>query len=216
MTDFIVHGIPGSPFLRAVIATLEEKGAPYQLKPLPPGGHRTEAYLAMHPFGRVPVIQHGDFTLYETQAVLRYIDATCDGAALQPKDPQTAARMNQLLGINDWYFFPKIGVPIVFQRIVGPILMGLTPDEAIIAAALPDAANCTGVIKGFLSDRAFLVGDALTLADLHLYPHLAMLAQTPEGRSLMNGTRLEAWLQRMAARPSMIASQPPEALRWLV
>ena len=74
MSEFIVHGIPGSPFMRAVLATLEEKGAPYRLQALNPGEARSDAYRRLHPFSRIPVVQHGDFTLYETQAILRYID----------------------------------------------------------------------------------------------------------------------------------------------
>ena len=216
MSEFIVHGIPGSPFMRAVLATLEEKGAPYRLQALNMGEARGEAYRRLHPFSRIPAVQHGDFTLYETQAILRYVDAVCDGPALQPKDPRAAARMNQLMGINDWYFFPQVGVPVVFQRIVGPVIMGMKPDEAVIAAAQPNAANCIRVLNEMLGDQAFLTGEALSLADLQLFPQLDYFGQCPEGRALIGGTKLEAWLQRMAARPSMQATLPPEPLRQAV
>lgn len=213
MSEFIVHGILGSPFMRAVLAGLEEKSASYELKPVAPGEHRGEAYRKMHPFSRVPVVQHGDFTLYETQAILRYIDAVCPGPALQPADPKRAAVMNQICGISDWYFFPQVGVPVVFQRIVGPLLLGQPADEAVVAAAQPNAANCTRVLNDLLGDQAFLAGDSLTLADLMLFPHMAYFSQTPEGRSLLAGTKLKGWIERMAARPSMEATQPPEPLR---
>ena len=216
MSEFIVHGIPGSPFLRSVLATLEEKGAPYRLQMLNPGEHRGEAYRRLHPFSRIPAVQHGDFTLYESQAILRYVDAVADGPALQPKAPRAAARMNQLMGINDWYFFPQVGVPVVFQRLVGPVILGVTPDEAVIAAAQPDAANCIRVINEFLGDQPFLAGEALSLADLLLFPQLEYFGQCPEGRALIGGTRLDGWMQRMAARPSMQATLPPEPLRQAV
>jgi len=216
MSEFIVHGIPGSPFMRAVLAALEEKGATYRLQALNPGEHRTEAYRRLHPFNRIPAVQHGDFTLYETQAILRYIDAVCDGPALQPKDPRAAARMNQLMGINDWYFFPQVGVPVVFQRVVGPVLIGLKPDEAVIAAAQPNAANCIRVINDILGDQAFLTGETLSLADLQLFPQLDYFGQTPEGRALIGGTALNGWMQRMAARPSLQATLPPEPFRQAV
>lgn len=216
MSEFIVHGIPGSPFMRAVMAALEEKRAPYRLQALSPGEHRGEAYRRLHPFSRMPVVQHGDFTLYETQAILRYVDEVCDGPALQPKDPRAAARMNQLLGINDWYVFAQVGVPVVFQRIVGPVLMGVIPDEAIIAAAQPNAANCIRVIDAILGDQSFLTGETLSLADLALFPQLDYFGQCPEGRALIGGTALGAWMQRMAARPAMQATLPPEPLRQAV
>ena len=76
MSSFVVHNIPGSPFGRAVLATLEEKGASYRLAPVAPGTLKSEAHLALHPFGRIPVLDHDGFRLYETSAVdrLRWID----------------------------------------------------------------------------------------------------------------------------------------------
>jgi glutathione S-transferase len=216
MSEFVVHGIPGSPFVRAALAALEEKGAGYRMQPLGPGEHRSEAYRRLHPFNRVPVLQHGDFTLYETQAILRYIDAVCDGPALQPSDPKAAARMNQAMGVNDWYFFPQVGIPVVFQRIVGPVLLGTKADEAVVAAAQPNAANCMRALSDILGDNPFLAGDSVSLADLLLFPQLDYFGQTPEGRALMDGKPLGAWLQRMARRPSMLATLPPEPLRQAV
>jgi hypothetical protein len=52
MSEFVVHTIPGSPFARAVFATLEEKGARYRIAPLAPGAHKSPEHLARHPFGR--------------------------------------------------------------------------------------------------------------------------------------------------------------------
>ena len=63
MTDIVVHGIPGSPFLRAVQMGLEEKRATYRVHAMAPGEHKSETFLLKHPFGRVPLFEHGDFTL---------------------------------------------------------------------------------------------------------------------------------------------------------
>ena len=71
MSEFTVHSVPGSPFGRAVLATLEEKGAAYRLAPVAPGTMRAPEHLARHPFGRVPVLEHNGFSLYESQAILR-------------------------------------------------------------------------------------------------------------------------------------------------
>jgi glutathione S-transferase len=121
--------------------------------------------------------------------------------------------MNQIIGINDWYLFPQVARIIVFQRIVGPVIMGTTPDEAAIAAAVPDAERCLGELDRLLGEQPFLAGNHLSLADLQLAPQLAYLAATPEGAKIMAGTRLKAWLGRMDARPSMQATLPPEPLR---
>ncbi len=213
MSEFVIHGVPGSPFLRAVMLTMEEKGAPYRVQAMGPGDSRGEEHLRRHPFGRIPAIEHGDVQLYETQAILRYIDAVFPGPALQPADPRAAARMNQVMGINDWYLFPQVSAVLVFQRIVGPILMGTQPDEAAIAACVPNAQRCIGALNALLGGSAFMAGEALSLADLILAPQIDYVAATPEGKVLLKATPLEAWLTCMTARPSMQATLPPEPLR---
>jgi glutathione S-transferase len=211
MSEFIVYGVPGSPFMRSVCAAMEEKGEPYRIHALGPS--EREARAKLHPFGRIPVIDHGDFRLYETQAILRYIDAVFPTPALQPTDPKAIGRMNQFIGINDWYLFPQVARIIVFQRIVGPVIMGTTPDEAACAAAIPDAERCLNELERLLGDQSFLAGDQLSIADLLLVPQLAYLAATPECARILQDTRLNTWLGRMEARASMQATLPPEPLR---
>jgi glutathione S-transferase len=213
MSEFIVYGVPGSPFMRSVCAAMEEKGEPYRIHAFGPGEMRGETHRKLHPFGRVPVIDHGDFRLYETQAILRYIDAVFPKPVLQPTDSKAAARMNQIIGINDWYLFPQVARIIVFQRIVGPVILGTTPDEAACAAAVPDAERCLHELDRLLGDQPFLAGDQLSIADLLLAPQLGYLAITPECAKIMQATRLKAWLGRMEARASMQATLPPEPLR---
>src|SRR5262245_44566719 len=134
MSEFVVHSVPGSPFGRAVLAALEEKRAAYRLAPVPPGAMKTEPHLARHPFGRVPVLDHGGFSLYETQAILRYLDRVLPGQALSPSEPQALARMDQVMNVSDWYLFQGVVNVIGFQRIVLPLLLGGVTDEAAVAA----------------------------------------------------------------------------------
>jgi len=213
MSEVVVYGVPGSPFMRSVLVALEEKRAPYRVEPLAPGTLKTDEYRRLHPFGRVPAIRHGEFHLYETQAILRYVDAAFPGPALQPSDPEAIARMNQVIGINDWYLFPLVARVIVFERIVGPALFGKTPDEEAIAAALPDAQLCLGELDRLLGRNEHLAGADFSLADVQLAPQIEYLAATPEGASILAGTALRAWLERVGERASMRATLPPEALR---
>jgi len=212
MSDIVVYGVPGSPFLRAVQMGLEEKNVAYRLQAMGPGESKTETYLKKHPFGRVPAFEHGDFSLYETQAILRYIDDVFPEPPLKPRDPRAAARMNQIIGINDWYFFPKVAAVIVFQRIIGPKLLGTATDEAAIAAAMPMAGLCIRELDRLLGAQQFLAGDRLSIADVMLAPQLDFFAETAEGESSIAGTGLKAWLARMNARPSMKATLRPDIL----
>ena len=207
MKDFIVHSIPGSPFGRAVLATLEEKGARYRLAPLTPQDMRTPRHLALHPFGRLPILEHGDFRLYETQAILRYLDRVLAQPALTPVDAESAARMDQLMNINDWYLVQGAGSVIGFQRVVGPKLLGLATDEAAIAAALPKAHKAIDEIARLLGSNAHLAGETLSLADLLIAAPLDFLSLTPEWATLARGhANLVGWLARMNSRPCMQAT----------
>jgi glutathione S-transferase len=213
MSDIVIYGAAGSPFVRSVQMGLEEKGVAYRLHALGPGDSKGEEHLRRHPFGRVPAFQHGDFALYETQAILRYLDDVFPEPALTPRDPQARARMNQIIGVNDWYFFPKVAAVIVFQRIVGPVLLGMTTDETAIAAAMPMGKTCIAELDRLLGTQPFFAGGQLSIADIVLAPQLDFFAATPEGKSLLAGTRLQDWLKQMNTRPSMLATQRPESLR---
>jgi glutathione S-transferase len=213
MSDFVVHGVPGSPFVRAATLGLIEKGAAWRLQAMAPGESKSQGYLQRHPFGRVPLLEHGDFWLYETQAILRYLDALIPEPPLTPREPRAIARMNQVIGINDWYFFPKVAAVIVFNRIVGSVLLGRAPDEAAVVAATPDARICVSELARLLGDRPYFAGDMLTIADLMLAAQLDFFAATPEGRLLLDGTVLVPWLARMNARASMQQTQRPAALQ---
>lgn len=207
MSEFIVHSIPGSPFGRTVMATLEEKGATYRLAPVAPGTFKSPEHLARHPFGRVPVLEHDGFALYETQAILRYLDRVLPTPSLTPADPRRAARMDQAMNVNDWYLFQGVANVIVFHRVVGPRVMGLEPDEAAIEAAMPRARQVFTELARLLGEQSWFAGETLSLADLQLAPAIAFFTATPEWSELgAPHQNLVAWLARMEARPSMQAT----------
>lgn len=214
MSDTKVYGIPGSPFLRSVEIGLREKGVDYVLKPIAPGEHKQPEYLARHPFGRIPVFEHDGFTIYETQAILRYLDDTFPAPPLTPGNPKQRARMNQVIGVIEWYFFPKAAAPIAFNRIIGPRLLGVPGDEAAVAEAMPMGRTCFEVLDGILGDKPYLTSDTVSIADIMLAAQLDLFGECAEGRELINGTaHLKSWLARMKARPSFRATEPPAMLR---
>jgi glutathione S-transferase len=204
MSEFIVHSHPGSPFGRSVMATLEEKGAAFRLARLAP---KSPEHLALHPFGRIPIFEHDGFRLYETQAILRYLDRVLPVPALTPTAPKRAARMDQVMNINDWYLFQGVGNIILFHRVVGPKVMGTAPDEDAIKAAMPKAHLVFDELARLLGGNTYFAGDAISLADLMIAPAMAFFAQTPEWTVLSAPhANLVAWLARMQARPSMQAT----------
>jgi len=203
MSKFVVHTVPGSPCARAVLATLIEKGASFRVEGLSPPALKSEPHLSRHPFGRMPVLEHEGFSLYETQAILRYLDRLLPLPALIPADIQSAARMDQIIGICDWYLFQGVNNVIGFQRIVGPRLMGITPDEAAIAAVMPRAHVVFAELARLLGDKPYLASKDVSLADLMVAPHMDFLALTPEWAVLTKQrSNIVAWLARMNARRS--------------
>ncbi|MFA6113212.1 MAG: glutathione S-transferase family protein [Sphingomonas sp.] len=206
MSRFTVHGIPGSPYVRCVLITLEEKGLPYDLAAMAFGAHRAEAHRLLHPFQNIPVFEDDGFRLYETQAILRYIDHILPDPALTPESPQAEARMNQIIGITDCYVRSYISAAITFQRVVAPRL-GLPVDEAKVAEALPKAETCIAELSQLIGDQPFMAGERLSLADLMLAPQLALFPDCAEGQDILGRyPGVTAWIDRMNARPSMIAT----------
>jgi len=208
MSEFIVHSVPGSPFGRSVLATLEEKRVPYRLAPVAPGTTKTPEYLtSLHPFGRVPVMEHDGFRLYETQAILRYLDRVMPQPSLTPTDIKRAARMDQVMNINDWYLFHGVGNVIIFHRVIGQRLMGMAPDEEAIKAAMPKAQTVFNELARLLGDQPYFTGDTLSLADLLVAPAVEFFTVTPEWTALgALHANLASWMTRMQERPSMKAT----------
>jgi glutathione S-transferase len=207
MSEFTVHSIPGSPFGRSVLAMLEEKKATYRLAPVAPSSMKTPDYLKLHPFGRVPVLVHDGLKLYETQAILRYLDRVLPQPALTPADVTRAARMDQAMNINDWYLFHGVGNVIIFQRVIAPQLLGLAPNEDAIKAAMPKAHAVFDELANLLGEHSYFAGDTLSLADLLLAPAVDFFTLIPEWTVLgAPHANLVAWMKRMQERPSLKAT----------
>jgi len=208
MSGFVIYMVPGSPYGRAVAVALEEKAAPYRVAGIKPQALRSPDYLARQPFGKMPAFQHGDFALYETQAILRYLDRALPAPPLSPTDIRALARMDQLMNISDNYLFRGVGSVIGFERVVGPKVIGSTPDEARIAAALPDGHRVFAELSRLLGTQTYFTGESLSLADVMIAAQMDMLAGTPEWEILTAGRAgLASWMARMNARPSMQATQ---------
>jgi glutathione S-transferase len=204
----IVYGPAGSTYVWSVRLGRAEKGIAHELVELGFGEHRQEPHLKRHPFAKVPAFEHDGFELYETQAILRYIDEGFPSAPLQPTELHEFARMNQIMGIVDAYAWPSIAAGILFNRMLAPRL-GLPVDEAAIAAALPRARLCLSEIARLQGDQPYLAGGRISLADLLVIPLLYYFSRLPEGAAPMaEHPGLQAWLRRMEERQSFQVTKP--------
>ena len=107
---FDLYGFAPSVYVRSVRLALEEKGLPYALHevdPFKPGGPPAW-YAALHPFGRIPAFRDGAVALFESDAILRYLEAAYPLHPLTPADPVGIARMTQVMRIMDGYAYPAM------------------------------------------------------------------------------------------------------------
>lgn len=201
----VLFGLERSVYTRIARLALEEKAVPYSLQEVEifgPEGVPKE-HFQRHPFGRIPVLQHGALSLYETSAITRYVDEAFAGPALQPTSPSQRARMNQVIGLLDFYAYRPMVWGIFVQRVRVP-LSGGTPDEPQIANSLQSSATCLGAFEALLSSAPFLAGEAISLADLHAFPMLRYLCLAPEGLALFRRHQaLLRWYEDMLTRLSV-------------
>lgn len=210
MSKPVIHGPNFSTYVRSVRLALLEKGVDYGLEEVNilTGAHTEPAHLARNPFGKVPSFTHDGVTIYETSAITRYIDRAFPGMSLQPSDAKLAARCDQVVCVIDSFGYGAIVGKLVWQRMVMPMLGG-TPDDAIVTAALPMVKTCLAEFSRLLDKGPWFGGDALSLADIHLAPVFAYMMGTEEGRDLVTVMpALSGWWHRMEARSSMNATQP--------
>lgn len=204
-----LHGYRNSVYARVARLALHEKGVDYTWSEVNPFADTVpQAYLDLHPFQRVPVLVQGDFVLYETVAITRYVDEACDGPALQPATAPARARMSQIISIVDSYAYWPLVRQVFSHRVFGPA-MGEPADEAEVRDGLAKSARVLKSLEALCPDTPYLTGDAPSLADLHLAPMTAYFAAAPEGADMLaDYPKLDSWHQRMADRPAMVDTDP--------
>ncbi len=211
MADPIVFGAAYSAYTRIVRLALIEKGVSYRLEPIDifaPGGP-SEGYRARHPFARIPAFEHDGFRLFETSAIVRYVDAALPGPPLRPFDPRAAARCDQIVAILDNYGYRAL-VWDLFVECVRKPSRGELPDAERIAVGRDLAARTLTAIADLAGPAPWLVDGRLSIADLHMAPTLAYATTSMEGRHLVAAVpRIAAWWEAMAARPAMTATRSP-------
>ncbi|HEY2976661.1 MAG TPA: glutathione S-transferase family protein [Burkholderiaceae bacterium] len=211
MPSVNLYGLARSVYTRIARLAVEEKGVTHTLHEVEifgPSGV-PEAHRSRHPFGRIPALEHDGFWLYETGAITRYVDEAFAGPSLQPSDPRSRARMNQIISVLDSYGYRPM-VWHVFVERVGQPLRGRAADETKIVAGLSASAQCLDALAALAPWRPFVLGADLTLADLHAYPMLCALALAPDGQALLNRyDDLRRWLQAMQRRSSVQGTRTP-------
>lgn len=205
----VLRGYRFSVYHRIVRVVLFEKGIDCHLEEVDPFERPLpQTHLQRHPFGRVPVLSHGDFDIYETVAIARYIDTAFAGPALTPAAAQALGRMTQVISIVDSYAYRPLIRQVFEHRVFRPAA-GEKADEAEIASGLKASRTVLDALDRLAAEGLVLNGSAFTLADCHLAPMIAYFATAPEGAdALRNCPALSDWWSSVADRPSLLATEP--------
>lgn len=157
------------------------------------GEHKQPAFLALNPFGQVPVIDDNGTVLADSNAILVYLAKAYGAEQWLPQDPQGAARVQRWLSVA--------AGPLAFgsaaARLVTVFGASFNTDEVI-----GRAHTLLKVIDAELAQRPFLVGEQATIADVANYSYIA---HAPEGNvSLQPYPNVRAWLARIEALPGFV------------
>ena len=210
----IVYCVSGSPYAWQVLLTLEVKRMNYasRLLEASKGDLKKPEYLALNPRGRVPTLKDGDFVLYESLAIMAYLDRKRPDPPLFGGTAEETARIWR--SISEYFSYMDARV----SRIVGPLYFGKAGEKAddIRAAATEVHVELERLDQSLRDSRWLGGGDALCAADIAIYPFvksLARAASKDEAKPLELGIlplesryrNLAGWMQRVEAVPAMSA-----------
>lgn len=183
MTDVILYGVAPSSYVRTARMTCVEKGISHELVSQNPN---SPEQLAVHPFGKMPAMKHGERTFYETSAICRYIDQAFEGPSLVPSDPVEAAIMEQWISVVNSYLYRHLIAKYALKYIFAS-MRGAEPDRAAIEAGVEKMAAGVKLIDEGYEGKDWLAGGALSLADLFVIPLVSTISMFPEGKEALSG-----------------------------
>ncbi|MFC4291489.1 glutathione S-transferase family protein [Sphingorhabdus arenilitoris] len=208
-----IFGAPLSPFVRKVMIYCAERDIPYDhvpIFPMGPDGQNPE-FLAASPLGKIPAIEDDGFTLADSSAIIHYLEAK-HGQALLPEDAQARGQAIFFDEIADTAIAAVTG-PIFFNRVVAPKFMGREGDMA--AADVAEKETLPPILakleKLMPDDSAYLVGGALSVADISL---ASVFINFKHGGVTVDSDhypKLSAWLLAIWDRPSFQRQMALEA-----
>ncbi len=206
MSRIEIIGIPRSTYVRVVRMACEEKGVPYDLTPAAPHSPEVDA---IHPFGKIPVMRHGDLELCESKAIATYLDRVFPGPPLMPSEPRLIALAEQWVSLVNTVIDTTLIRTYLFSYVFPKTADG-KPDRKAIDAVLPALQSQFAILDKAVAKTGQLAGEQFTFADINLMPILFYVRQLPEGAAAMTAAKnLAAYYERNAARPSFKNTTPP-------
>jgi glutathione S-transferase len=202
-----IIGSTRSTYTRVMRMVCEEKGIDYLLTEAELGAPEV---LAIHPFGKMPVMRHGDVELFESKAIATYLDRRFPGPSLFPSEPLPAALVEQWVSLVNT-LMDRTLIRTYLLAYAAPKTADGKPDRQAIEAVTPALREQIGVLDNAVAKTGHLVDDQYTFADINLMPILYYMRLVPEGaEALGRATSLAAYYDRHAERPSFKSTIPPQ------
>lgn len=193
-----IWGRPYSSNVIPVIWTANELGLEYTLH-LAGGSFGkldTPDYAKINPNRMIPAIRDGDFALWESLAIVRYLCGTYGAGGLSPSDPQTRAIADQWM---EWSA-SKAFLPVIYLFFATVRTQPDDRDPAKISALRDEAHQALTILDGHLADRPFVCGNHFTMGDIPLGCVVYRYFNVDVDRSRL--PNIEAWYQRLSERPA--------------
>ena len=198
----------GSPFSWRVQLVLEEKELPYEpvLLSFEKGEHKSSEHLARSPHGKVPALADDGVTLYESSAIVEYLDERYPRPSLLPTDPAARAQV-RIEEIEAVQYFADRFIALARQVFFAP---AERRDPAAVDAARDEVRKLFAELDARAGNRraGYVVGDALTRADLAWLPFVEIAGRAGVDLDARTPWLLD-WRNRMRTRPSYERSYPP-------
>ncbi len=205
----IVHGGLPSPFVRKVLICLEEKGVPHRLQPLSPFP-KTPELLALNPFGRIPILQDGDFTLPDSSAIALYLERVHPAPALFPADPREYGHALFLEEYADTRIAVATGGAL-FHGLIGPMFFKLPADPAAVDKAIAEELTpALDWLEPRVDAPTGIVGGRYSIADIAVATHLMGLPYVGRELDAKRWPRIAEWFATTRARPAWKSLAPRE------
>src|SRR5258708_29560124 len=189
---------PMSPNVRRVRLTAAVLGIALDEKRLDftKGEQKAAEYVALNPNGAVPTLVDGDFVLTESRSIMQYLASKKPESGLLPRDEMARADVTRWQFWDAAHFSPQMGT-LGFEKVFKG-MMGLgEPDMAKIQDALGNFRRFAAVLNKRLEGRQYIVGGALTIADLTLASSLMYAKQVEV--PLAEFPNVQAWFSRITA-----------------
>lgn len=198
-----VYGHPASTCTQKVLATLAEKGqkAEFVLVDLLKGEQKSAEHLARQPFGVVPVFEDDDgFSMHESRAIIRYLDAKFPENPLTPADLKVRAEMEQWISVEHSYFSPA-AMKFILEIFFAP-MKGTTPDQDVVNKGRAETSRVFDILEKHLVGKEYLAGSTFTLADISWAPYMQYIGAVGSADLIESHPNVAAWWKRVSERPS--------------